>query len=605
VSASVLPRSLDPLPEESLIGFLLRLSHRLDIAPGELAVVCGLEPTTRLATSRLITLDAGGAFAGATGLSPAEADALTLTPLAARFPSAGLEFCGRTRTPGGMFVKESWVFSAATRYCPACLAGDGSPIQDAHGGPWKRIWRLPVVFGCVEHRSLLMATCPACGQPVHAKTESFGLLPAPRIAGLHPAACRNAVGTAKTPCGQRLDQVTPIPLKSRQLAFQQRLDRMLDPGTDTATSSADTTRYFNDLRIYSCLIGLSWPAVEPLVGSDTARLISEHVDGVREIIDSIRSGGRVVHDLEHYDRPPLDPATGAALLEVADRLAAHDEQRQETLRIMIAAVPRSCDLKQWLRLYRQGHCSLQLAAALTAVLNPPKALTPPPRPVSFNTDHIPTLVPADWLPAGPVTRTGIRPIIIARTAAVRLAQIVLGGGIERAASAIGTTLSTASAAIHEAAQHPDAERQALDDAIEAIAARLHTAGGHQLTGYGHRRRALADWTITPEEWDDLTADLQDADTHRDNPDRPTDWADLKRLSASAWVWARVTGGEQRLAPAFHPAPMRTAPTSLVGATKSPRYHLDRRDYGHYAALRHRLATYADDLANDIDANAGR
>lgn len=84
-------------------------------------------------------------------------------------------------------------------------------------------------------------------------------------------------------------------------------------------------------------------------------------------------------------------------------------------------------------------------------------------------------------------------------------------------------------------------------------------------------------------------------------DRPTDWADLKRLSASVWVWARFTGGEQRLAPAFRPAPMRGAPTSLVGATKSPRYHLDRRDYGHYAALRRRLTDYADTLAATVDA----
>lgn len=28
-----LPRSLDPLPDESIIGFVLRLAHRLEIPP--------------------------------------------------------------------------------------------------------------------------------------------------------------------------------------------------------------------------------------------------------------------------------------------------------------------------------------------------------------------------------------------------------------------------------------------------------------------------------------------------------------------------------------------------------------------------------------------
>jgi hypothetical protein len=38
----VLPRSLAPLPDESLHGFLLRLAHRLDTSPLRLARVTGL-----------------------------------------------------------------------------------------------------------------------------------------------------------------------------------------------------------------------------------------------------------------------------------------------------------------------------------------------------------------------------------------------------------------------------------------------------------------------------------------------------------------------------------------------------------------------------------
>jgi hypothetical protein len=37
-----LPRSLDPLAGESLPGYVLRLAHRLERAPGRIAVLTGL-----------------------------------------------------------------------------------------------------------------------------------------------------------------------------------------------------------------------------------------------------------------------------------------------------------------------------------------------------------------------------------------------------------------------------------------------------------------------------------------------------------------------------------------------------------------------------------
>jgi hypothetical protein len=87
-------------------------------------------------------------FAEATRLTPAEATSLTLTSLAARYPPVNLQFRGRQRRVHGVFVKENWIFSRFTRYCPQCLAGDGSLIQQRHGGAWSRLWRLPVVFAC-------------------------------------------------------------------------------------------------------------------------------------------------------------------------------------------------------------------------------------------------------------------------------------------------------------------------------------------------------------------------------------------------------------------------------------------------------------------------
>ena len=66
---------------------------------------------------------------------------------------------------GPRSLASPWVFTSATRYCPQCLAGDGSPIQQQHGGAWQKQWRLPVVFACPAHRRLLEHLCPSCRQP--------------------------------------------------------------------------------------------------------------------------------------------------------------------------------------------------------------------------------------------------------------------------------------------------------------------------------------------------------------------------------------------------------------------------------------------------------
>jgi hypothetical protein len=81
VTVQALPRSLDPLPDESLPGYVLRLAHRLDRAPGRIAQLTGLSQplrprrdTPRIPAIRMLHLDAATAatFANATRLSASE-----------------------------------------------------------------------------------------------------------------------------------------------------------------------------------------------------------------------------------------------------------------------------------------------------------------------------------------------------------------------------------------------------------------------------------------------------------------------------------------------------------------------------------------------------
>ena len=80
------------------------------------------------------------------------------------------------------------ILAPATRYCPECLAGDGSAIQESFGGPWLKAWHLPVVFACPVHKRLLEHLCPECGQAIRGRRpgSSAALLPAMLAPGCTP-----------------------------------------------------------------------------------------------------------------------------------------------------------------------------------------------------------------------------------------------------------------------------------------------------------------------------------------------------------------------------------------------------------------------------------
>lgn len=198
VTVRPLPRSLDPLPDESLPGYVLRLAHRLDRAPGRIAQLTGLSrpllprrDTPRIPAVRMLYLDTATAatFANANRLSAPEVAGLCLDRLRSRYPPLDLDYqviTVRHRQASGIPGLARWVFTRSTRYCPQCLAGDGSSIQRAHGGAWQQLWRLPPIFVCTTHQRLLAHECPSCHQPVHSHRGNTALVPRPQDASLHP-----------------------------------------------------------------------------------------------------------------------------------------------------------------------------------------------------------------------------------------------------------------------------------------------------------------------------------------------------------------------------------------------------------------------------------
>lgn len=283
---SALPRSLDPLPDEALPGYLLRLAHRLGLAPARVMQLTGLtgsrdshQPARR---SLMLHLDEApaGAFARATRLTANETSQLCISSMSGRYPWAAPPATGDQRGPRSL--ASPWVFTSATRYCPQCLAGDGSAIQEQYGGAWRKGWRLPVIFVCQLHHRLLEQSVPVLRSAGHVRLGLADFLwprrrpasgPVPRHAehlpGGRPILCATRPGLHLHPTtaghlpGADLDML---------LAVQDRLLDLLRPGgLAERRATSRPARYFADRRLTSGLISAAWPATRPLFPNRVTR----------------------------------------------------------------------------------------------------------------------------------------------------------------------------------------------------------------------------------------------------------------------------------------------------------------------------------------------
>ncbi|WP_432181577.1 TniQ family protein, partial [Streptomyces sp. NBC_00063] len=314
-------RSLKPLLEESLPGYLLRLAYRLGRSPTRIAELCGISDgrQRRLTADHLLELPAPIAtdFAQSNALSASEVHDLGLKRYASTYPALrvqrGTESTGGSRS--GYFGSISdlymaaWTVNFSSRFCPDCLVGDGSAMQDAYGGAWKLRWHLPVVFACRRHRRLLEFQCHACRRPINQSYEGRATLITQPSSSLriHPIQCRNSIldgtGHHSHPqlCGARLDRPSraasrlPADDRARLLALQDRLDSVLFPAKEGASTPSDGRQPrpapFQDLIHTAQLITLSWPAARELVPSGTlAHLIDDHAAPVHAHLQKSPAG---------------------------------------------------------------------------------------------------------------------------------------------------------------------------------------------------------------------------------------------------------------------------------------------------------------------------
>jgi len=344
-----LPRTLVPLKDESLTGYLLRLSHRLEFTPLELGQVLGLAGgswSAGLAGRLILEIPADRAtqFAERAQLTAAEVDALTYRPDAGVYPAVDVTPYATVNIWTQRVVRfEPWLRNLSTRYCPRCLAGDGSIIQARHGGSWSKYWRFAPVFACVEHGRLLDHLCPVCAQPALTRNPAYSsqLIPLSAVAGMHPAACRAPTADRRKACHGRFDEpaatapTTADPaILQPLLDLQARINSLLtgrDPREIVATSCGrpvTAAQYFADLQAASNMLAtvalhpsLADPALPPMPGLERfyTELRAFAADPARRALDPLLKD----HTYGRFGSQtaiPLDSAACGCLLVLADGL---------------------------------------------------------------------------------------------------------------------------------------------------------------------------------------------------------------------------------------------------------------------------------------------
>lgn len=644
VAYGPLPRSLDTLPGESLASYLLRLSHRLGLSPARLAILTGLVSRDR-ATIRADSLlhlrpPIVDAFARATRLSTGEVTELCLATLRDRYPAldrnyddAVLPTAAVARRAGGIPGMARWVFTHSTRYCPQCLAGDGSAIHQAHGGGWQKLWHLPPVFACDTHRRLLLHTCPQCQQttnPQPRPTPSRLLFAAQRRTGLHPAQCRAAVPAGGTPgkhseCGARLDiqpaADTPRGVQQqrldRLLALQDRLLTLLRPDEAehivTVGRPASVSQYFFDLRLLISLLRVSWPEAQHhaphWLNTDA---VSQHLERQQALASGIAPARGRTRDLLTFDGPPLNADVCANLIAFADDILGMGDETSAHERLQ-PLLMKVLGRDSWTRhlLATESYCSVGLRAALDDHL---RLLRPnrqrdrektlvlgnvSTRRHRFDHRHIPQM-PYEWVDKHFTRSIGISRRLLARITAVVLTDRAEDCGLTAAAELLGIPggwWAVAETSIRRLISRPG-DFAHFTTTMDTIANEVDATP--QMVDYQRRRDALSRWAIPLGDWNEIMGQL-----------RRRHWipitythGDWQRRIKSTLIWTRLTQGDYQLAPLVLADKTNDRPRdqfmNAVSQALRDNHTVDlARDTRRTRLTRH-LTIYADKLANLID-----
>ena len=633
VRRRVLARSMDPLPEESLPGYLLRLAYRLGRSPGRIAELCGISDgrQRRLVADHLLELpaDTATAFAQESGLSEAEVRGLALMRYARTYPALRVKRGAESPQTGrkgyfgsvSHFYSASWSVNFSSRYCPDCLVGDSSAVQVAYGGAWSLRWHLPVVFACSQHQRLLDVRCPSCRKPINQSYAGRATLitqPSNSVR-LHPVQCRNTVpGSGDRVsrvrlCGARLDQPTDHDVQTQVspadhahlIELQRQLDQLLFPAAASVDEEQPRGWTIQELIPIAQLLTLSWPAGRNLAPSDgLASLIDEYAAPIHAHL--LKAPARRNAQLRLLWSAPQDSAQCGALLLSAKALldeAPDEAALRERVRPLAQFAFENAPASACRSFFSRPDFSPGLARAMARRVHGFYAAGPleyatlrvPSRACRFTVEEVPSHLPTSWYDkyfgdfAAHVPLANLYTVRhLRRAASLKLAEMAAGGSWRNCAEALDIPVGQAhSALVKLRHQFGDSGLWTrFEDVTEALAHHLDVLP--ERINYARRRRALAEWQMPDEDWTELCSDVRQADRFT---------AQYGTTLGTVLAWTEATQADYHLCPLLDR--MRSGPTGIarlideLSAFFTPANHRGGR-----LELRHRIARYAARLGEE-------
>jgi len=427
----------------------------------------------------------------------------------------------------------------ASNLCPFCLAG-----SDGTEGVWQLRWHLRSYVACPQHRVMLIQDCPACAVPLRVGRSGRRIPAAPNKVPA-PANCSNLVlpvdglvgSRRRTRCGHDLTAVAAeaVPAGDPLLTDQQAwLDRYQ---AFRSGHWADDLAPLDWFSAVSALVCLSVYALEP---GDLATAVPSVLDRFAEHCSqraARRPDGTVA-----WSHVPSDTRLAAAGMSYAVAVVtAPADDRTEKLALLAERTSRR------VRDRNSGYDSVRTGWRLPAALSPSWRAALADHQPSFSAriawdhddrryshltiDHIPAVCPTlePFVGLIPGTSDQYRAIwlslcltrILNPTWTWAACNQALGNSPELVGCADFVTKKVRRAG-HDTAVL-SACRELLD-AWDAAAAR----GDHP--NYGHARRSLTTFTISPAEWTTIRASAGRVATQGGH-----------RREAAGWAWADATG----------------------------------------------------------------
>lgn len=351
------------------------------------------------------------------------------------------------------------------------------------------------------------------------------------------------------------------------------------------------------------------PSAEPGMRASLRRRSGDQHDAAPAFASRVR-----------FDLPPADAAVSGCLAHIADRiLNASAEEARERLRTILPPSTRRASRTAWgVRVTRSSPpCSEGLQAAYAPLLRafaradgqPQGRRSAALHGQRWGPENIPAFLPDDWYARHFTPIAGINPMLVRRTAVLRLVQMVAGGSLGEAAAFLeiasadttwagkGRIYSGAGHVHTGAGQQPDP--RGFEASLSAIAGELDSPAT-PLVNYRRRRQAPPAWCIDEQTWTRLARRLPRV------PGPEPELGDRKRQIASVYVWVQVTSGEHY----FAPRPIEAAQPPEVQEAWRARWatiwHLMHRNRPgpHYASLKAELDILATSLARSIDTRHG-